>query len=152
MEVYYHNAAELHQDGSWFFNHGYKKAWMEYSGIVRLGVDAAKVSVKSKGMRGESSVYVVEIPQAKILGEPDVDEDSFSEPLTEEGFFTDITAADKTKMFDEAQQEMLKTAKADESLLSQARARAESILEQYVRGMCEAVGETNVIVEFEDAK
>ena len=31
-------------------------------------------------------------------------------------------------------------------------ARAQSILEQYVRGMCEAVGQTNVIVEFEDAK
>ncbi|NMM95214.1 hypothetical protein G1C95_2402 [Bifidobacterium sp. DSM 109957] len=29
--------------------------------------------------------------------------------------------------------------------------RAQDILEQYVRTMCEAVGETNITIEFEDA-
>ncbi|NMM95215.1 DUF4230 domain-containing protein [Bifidobacterium oedipodis] len=120
MENYYHNTAELSQDGSWFFSHGYKKAWIEYSGIIRLDINASKVTVKSKGKQGDSSVYVITIPQAQIIGQPDVDEDSFSTPLMETGFLTDITASDQTSMYDTAQQEMLKTAQADDTLFSQA--------------------------------
>lgn len=152
MESYYHNTAELSHDGSWFFNQGYKKAWVEYSGIVKLGVDVGKVSVKNKGKRGDSTVYVISIPAAQVIGEPDVNEDSFSDPLAESGFLTKITSDDQAKMYDEAQQNMLETAKNDESLLSQAQVRAKSLLEQFVRSMCEEVGETNVIVEFEDVE
>ncbi len=152
MECYYHNTAELNHEGSWFFNQGYKKSWIEYSGIVRLGIDVGKVSVSSKGKRGDSSVYVIKVPPAHVIGDPDVDEKSFSAPLEETGFLTDITADDKTQMYDDAQQNMLETAKDDESLLSQANVRAKNILEQFVRSMCEEVGESNVVIEFEDVK
>lgn len=152
MECYYHNTADLSHEGSWFFNHGYKKSWIEYSGIVRLGIDVGKVSVSSKGKRGDSSIYVIKVPQARVIGEPDVDEKSFSTPLEETGFLTDITANDKTRMYNEAQQSMLKVAESDENLLSQARVRAKNILEQFVRSMCEEIGETNVVIEFEDVK
>ena len=81
-----------------------------------------------------------------------MDEKSFSTPLEETGFLTDITANDKTRMYNEAQQSMLKVAESDENLLSQARVRAKNILEQFVRSMCEEVGETNVVIEFEDVK
>ena len=130
----------------------YKKSWIEYSGIVRLGIDVGKVSVSSKGKRGDSSVYVIKVPPAHVIGDPDVDEKSFSAPLEETAFLTDITADDKTQMYDDAQQNMLETAKDDESLLSQANVRAKNILEQFVRSMCEEVGESDVVIEFEDVK
>ena len=124
LKCYYHNTAKLSHEGSWFFNNGYKRMWMEYSGIV---------------------------PPAHVLDNPDVNEKSFSKPLVSTGFATSITAEEKTEMFDKAQQSMLKQAKTDSALLAQAEARARTILEQYVRNV---LGDDakNWTIEFKDVQ
>ena len=53
LKCYYHNTSELKQEasgiGKVFGNIGYKKAWIEYDGIVKLGIDASKVKIEPNG-------------------------------------------------------------------------------------------------------
>ncbi|MFZ3543323.1 DUF4230 domain-containing protein [Bifidobacterium adolescentis] len=147
-KCYYHNTAKLSHEGSWFFNNGYKRMWMEYSGIVKYGIDADKVTI-SPDANGHR--VIITVPPAHVLDDPDVNEKSFSKPLVSTGFATSITAEEKTEMFDKAQQSMLKQAKTDSALLAQAEARARTILEQYVRNV---LGDDakNWTIEFKDVQ
>lgn len=104
LKCYYHNTAKLSHEGSWFFNNGYKRMWMEYSGIVKYGIDADKVTI-SPDANGHR--VIITVPPAHVLDDPDVNEKSFSKPLVSTGFATSITAEEKTEMFDKAQQSML---------------------------------------------
>lgn len=148
LKCYYHNTAKLSHEGSWFFNNGYKRMWMEYSGIVKYGIDADKVTI-SPDANGHK--VIITVPPAHVLDDPDVNEKSFSKPLVSTGFATSITAEEKTEMFDKAQQSMLKQAKTDSALLAQAEARARTILEQYVRNV---LGDDakNWTIEFKDVQ
>ena len=148
LKCYYHNTAKLSHEGSWFFNNGYKRMWMEYSGIVKYGIDADKVTI-SPDANGHR--VIITVPPAHVLDDPDVNEKSFSKPLVSTGFATSITAEEKTEMFDKAQQSMLKQAKTDSALLAQAEARARTILEQYVRNV---LGDDakNWTIEFKDVQ
>ena len=114
--------------------------WMEYSGIVKYGIDADKVTI-SPDANGHR--VIITVPPAHVLDDPDVNEKSFSKPLVSTGFATSITAEEKTEMFDKAQQSMLKQAKTE--------ARARTILEQYVRNV---LGDDakNWTIEFKDVQ
>ena len=122
--------------------------WMEYSGIVKYGIDADKLTI-SPDANGHR--VIITVPPAHVLDDPDVNEKSFSKPLVSTGFATSITAEEKTEMFDKAQQSMLKQAKTDSALLAQAEARARTILEQYVRNV---LGDDakNWTIEFKDVQ
>lgn len=143
LDVYSHNVTKLAKPGSWFFNHGYKKTWYEYGGMVTLGIDASKVKI---GQPNEHNVVTIQIPQAQVLGEPDVDDNSFSDPITERGFLTDDFSADeKAQAFSDSQDDMLAKIANDDQLLSRARARAKAILEEYVTNVGKSLGETYVV-------
>ncbi|WP_137655682.1 DUF4230 domain-containing protein [Bifidobacterium moukalabense] len=148
VKCYYHNIAKLDHSGSWFFNQGYKKMWIEYSGIVEYGIDATQVDIHKTAGKDE---VVITMPEAEVLGLPDVDEKSFSKPLEETGFATSVTAEEKAEMFDRAQQDMLEQAKKDTTLIAQAQARAKTLLEQYVRNTI-GEGNENWTVTFEETK
>lgn len=151
IECYYHNVAKFSRDADsgvfGFMNHGYKKAWFEYSGVVRMGIDAYKVTISEPD---ENNVVTVSIPYARLIGDPDVDENSMTEPLVETGWWTELTAEDKLAMFSEAQQKMREAAESDDALLAQARTRAKDILEQYVKSVGNQIGE-DYTVAFVDA-
>ena len=150
-ECYYHNVAKLSHDAIIdlpFLKIGNKKMWIEYSGIVRLGIDAGKVSISGPDADG---VVTVAMSQATILGEPDVDEDTIDEALVDTGWFTSITQEEKVKMFSEAQQTMKEAAENDTQLLFDARERAQEIFEQYVKNVGEQLGQTYT-VKFVDAE
>lgn len=151
IECYYHNVAMFNQEADsgvfGIMNHGYKKAWFEYSGIVRMGIDAYKVSISDPD---ENNVVTVAIPYARLIGDPDVDESSITEPLVETGWLTELTAEDKLAMFAEAQQKMRDAAESDDALLAQARTRAKDILEQYVKSVGKQIGQ-DYTVNFVDA-
>lgn len=151
IECYYHNVAKFSKDADsgvfGFMKHGYKKAWFEYSGIVRMGIDAYKVDISQPD---EDNVVTVTIPYARLMGDPDVDETSLTEPLVETGWWTELTAEDKLAMFSEAQTKMREAAESDDALLAQARTRAKDILEQYVKNVGQQLGE-EYTVNFVDA-
>ncbi len=151
IECYYHNVAKFNREADngifGIMNHGYKKAWFEYSGVVRMGIDAYKVSISNPD---ENNNVTVSIPYARLIGDPDVDESTITEPLVETGFWTELTAEDKLAMFAEAQQKMREAAESDDALLAQARTRAKDILEQYVKNVGQQIGQ-EYTVTFVDA-
>lgn len=151
LKCYYHNVAKSETEASGLFKwlgKGYKKIWTEYSGIVELGIDVSKVSVEKPTADG---VVKVTIPDAEILS-VDLDEDSMSEPLTDTGFMTEITKEEETEALAEAQNHMEETANENGNLLNQAKERAKSLIEGYVKNVGEQIGKEYTVewVEFSE--
>ena len=142
MECYYHNVAKYYEEdatGAWFWAKD-KKFWIEYSGIVTIGVNASLVSMEVDG-----TTVTITIPEAEVLN-CEVDEDS----LTPDSFIVDeksadITAEDQTYAFEQAQEDLKNTAASDTALLQQAQDRTKQLLEDYVNNIGEAFGVTYTI-------
>lgn len=115
---------------------GYKQFWLEYSGIVETGIDASQIQISGPNADGIVEVYV---PDAKVLSVYE-DEDSFSEPLTEEGLFTTITKEEEVKAFGKAQIAMQEEAENDQSQLNRAKTNAKILLEQYITNTGKVIG------------
>lgn len=145
LEVYYHNVARAEQQANgpfaWFFENGYKQIWFEYSGVVEMGIDVSQVSISGPD---QSNVVSIALPQAEVL-DVNVDEKSISEPVIETGFMTDFTTEEKTEILGNAQSEMRAAADQDDTLKSQARERAKSMLESYVKNVGGLMGEEYTI-------
>jgi len=140
LEAYYHNVARLHHDKSGKLfgigNIGYKQMWFEYTGLVRIGVDAKEITVSEPSANG---VVKIKLPEAGILGSPDILEKTVSDPIIDKGWFTKITAEEKKTSLVKAQEQMLKEAEKDDTLKAQAYDRVKVLLEQYVKNAGEAV-------------
>lgn len=137
MDCYYHNVAKYYEDdaqGALFWKKD-KHFWIEYSGIVKLGVDVSLVNIEVADTQ-----VTITLPAAKVLG-CKVD----SSTLTEDSFIVDkdsadIEAADEVKAFDAAQIKLEENAASDKALLASAQQRAQSLLEQYISNIGNAVG------------
>lgn len=144
LKCYYHNVAKAETEASGLFKGlgvGYKKLWTEYSGIVELGIDVNKVSISKPSADG---IVKISIPDAEILS-IDLDTDSLTEPLTDTGFLTKITKEEETAALASAQNDMEETARANSSLLLQAKNRAKNIIEGYVKNLGEELGKDYTI-------
>lgn len=142
MECYYHNVAKYSEEDAqkflWWSKD--KKFWIEYSGVVSLGVDVSQVDFELNG-----DEVIITLPPAKVL-DCDVDSDS----LTEDSYIVDaksakIDAADETTAFSEAQEKLEKSAAADTTLLAEAQQRTKTLLEDYVNNIGKAAGRTYTI-------
>lgn len=137
MDCYYHNVAKFKEEnaeGILFWQKD-KHFWIEYSGIVSLGIDASQVTVEVDG-----TVVTIAIPEAKVL-RCQVDSDN----LSKDSYIVakdsaKIIAEDEVEAFAAAQADLEKTAAADTALLSSARQRAQVLLEEYVNNIGEAMG------------
>lgn len=137
MECYYHNVAKYTKEdavGFWLWKKD-KRFWIEYSGVVKIGIDASLVTLEVN----EDTVTIT-IPKAKVLGK-EVDPASLTEDsYILDGDSADIDAQDQTKAFDIAQKNMMKTAAEDSALLASAQQRAQTLLEEYVVNIGDVVG------------
>ena len=142
LDCYYHNVVRYHKDADgWFFgigNIGEKNYWFEYDGIVELGLDVGKVAVSEPDA---SNIVTITIPPVQILGHPDIDEDSMTNPLESNGWFTSMSADEKTRALAGAQENLVETANNDEAAKLQSKERAKKILEQYVKNVGKAIGQ-----------
>lgn len=130
-EAYFHNVLETTKDSDSIFKKD-RKLFAEYTGTIKLGIDLSKVKIDVQG----NTINVL-IPKAKIIGEPNVDENDFKKEKfieLEDGFLikNPITGDDISKAFDDAQSEMKKSAESDEQLLSTAQTRAKIIIEESI--------------------
>lgn len=139
MECYYHNVAKYHEKDAvqnlWGLIKKDKHFWIEYSGVVRLGVDASLVTIQVDGTQ-----VTISIPEATVQN-CTVDPDS----LTSDSFIVaansaNIEADDETRAFAEAQANMMATAAADKVLLANAQQQAKTLLEEYVHNVGRAFG------------
>ena len=137
MECYYHNVAKFRQDTGnilpWQAKE--KHFWIEYSGVVQLGIDASKVSFEIDG-----TDVTITIPEATVLSSK-VD----SASLNEDSFIVDkdsadVTAEDQTEAFAQAQEQLEDNARNDTALLAEAQQRAKSLLEDYVKNIGSEMG------------
>lgn len=141
LKCYYHNVADKEVGADSLFRLGYHKVWIEYSGIVDVGIDAGKVKVTPS--ETDPNRLKVTIPKAQVL-DIDFDTDSIK-TLVEKGTFSSQTTQDDMLVFNEAQENMKQTAAADENMLNQAQTRAKTLLENYLKKCGEAVGRTYTI-------
>lgn len=131
MECYYHNVAKYYQEdaerGFLGIGHKDKRFWIEYSGIVKLGVDVSLVSVEI-----DDTQITITIPEAEVLG-CKVDTSSLSaDSYIVDKDSADVTAEDEIKAFGEAQAYLQEAAAKDRALLANAQQRAMSLLEDYI--------------------
>ena len=151
LKCYYHNVAKAETEASGIFakwlKTGYKKLWTEYSGIIEYGIDISQVTVSEPDKNG---VVTVTMPDAQVLN-VDVDEDSLGTPLTDTGFLTSVTTEEKTTTLAGAQEAMEQQAKENTEMLSQAKARAKTLIEEYIKNVGESIGE-EYTVEWKDAE
>lgn len=142
LRCYYHDVAEYEKepDGLFkygLFKYGYKKLWMEYDGIVEIGIDVNEVQVNQPDENGVVRIYV---PEARVIN-IEADENSMSDPILETGKFTTVTSEEKAKAFSAAQATMKENAENDDSILAQSRENAKALLKQYVIRVGEQIGQ-----------
>ena len=141
MDCYYHNVAKYYEKDAdkGFLGLGKKdkKFWVEYSGEVTIGLDATLVALQVSGDQ-----VTITIPPAKVLGAK-----VYSDSLSTDSYIidkdsADITAEDQTRVFENAQADMLAQASNDHLLLFNAQQRAQMLLEDYVTNIGNAIGVT----------
>ncbi len=137
MDCYYHNVAKYKEEdaaGFWFLKKD-KHFWIEYSGVVRFGIDVSALKLESDG-----DEITITLPEARVLS-CKVDSSS----LTEDSYIVDkksadITAEDEKAAFAEAQKKLEEAAASDRALLLKAQQRAQTLLEDYVKNIGDVVG------------
>lgn len=130
-EAYYHNVIEYEKEkDNWLEKD--RKLFAEYRGTIRIGINLSDVKIDIEG--NEIKVF---IPKAKIIGEPNVEEESFkAENFIEskDGIFKNkLTIEDSNKAFNEAQKNMKKIAEQDEKLFDISQTRAKAIIEETIK-------------------
>lgn len=137
LECYYHNVAKSKKEGDIVKED--RTFWIEYTGIARIGIDMSEVKMEVSGEN--IKLYV---PEAELLN-IEVKDDTFNENsyFTDEdnGFLSNkITADDQTAAIADAQNTMKETIMANKALFVNARERAETLIENYIKQIGEACG------------
>lgn len=112
-----------------------RKFWVEYSGVVTIGIDTSLVTMEIDG-----DIVTITIPPAKVFG-CKVDK----ETLTKDSFIVAqdsaaVEAEHQTEAFKDAQAKMREAAENDTALLASAQQRAQKLLEDYVLNIGNSVG------------
>ena len=137
MDCYYHNVAKYFEEdasGIWLWKKD-KKFWNEYSGVVRIGIDASQVQMEVKDKQVE-----ITMPKARVMNctvdAATLNTDSFIVASDS----AKVEAEDQTKAFREAQKNMEEEASGDSALLAAAQQRAQNLLEEYVKNVGSVTG------------
>ena len=142
MDCYYHNVAKFKEEdaaGILFWQKD-KHFWIEYSGVVSLGIDASQVALEV-----DDTLVTITIPEAKVLRcQVDSNELSADSYIVAKDSAR-ISAEDEVAAFAQAQADLEETAASDTALLSSAQQRAQDLLEEYVQNIGEAVGKDYTI-------
>ena len=139
MDCYYHNVAkyELKDAEGFLWWTKDKNFWIEYSGVVTLGVDVSRVTVEVDGTK-----VTISIPAAEVLS-CTVDSSS----LTKDSYIVAkdsaaIEAEDEIAAFSVAQADLEATASQDTALLASAQQQAQQLLEDYITNIGKATGKS----------
>lgn len=141
FECTYHNVAKIERDSDrWlvFDLPNWKREWFEYSATVDFGINADLVQISNPD---ENGAVTVTIPQAQVLGAPNIKAETMSDPIDDTGWFAKVTDEERKEALSLAQQETLDRACADDTMLAAARDRAKVLLEQYVKNVGTNLGQ-----------
>ena len=139
MDCYYHNVAKYEMKDAegflWWTKD--KNFWIEYSGVVTIGIDVSRVTVEVDGTK-----VTISIPAAEVLRYT-VDSSS----LTDDSYIVAkdsaaIEAEDEIAAFSVAQADLEATASQDTALLASAQQQAQQLLEDYITNIGKATGKS----------
>ena len=151
LDCFYHNVSEWSKSGN-IIGYGAKKLWIEYDGMVRIGVNANDIKISEPD---KANVITVTIPDAIVL-DKDLDENSIYEIDSESplwGFvplYNSVKTADRKTALTTAQNDMEASASNNAMILDEAKERAKMIIEQNIKTATKA-DETEYTVRFIDA-
>lgn len=140
LECYFRNVAKsVKEKGTGISHWGEKDRtfWIEYTGIAKIGIDMAKVTMQVDGTN-----VIITLPEAEILSYK-VDE------ITENSYITSpdswfnknpITAEEQTAAVEQAQAEMKSNVENNSALFIRAQDRAKKLIENYITQLGEASG------------
>lgn len=131
LECRYNNVAKSKKaKGKGFFHIGEKdrEFWIEYKGVMYLGVDVNDVQISVDG-----TDVLVYIPDAEQVMFPDIDQNGKSYVLSKDGFNQNkITAADQFKAIGEAQDNMKNLNESNKGLYIAAKNIAKKQISDYI--------------------
>lgn len=139
-KCYFHNVAEgkkSSQGGIFHFFEKDRKFWIEYTGIVRLGVDVKKLKMSVNGEKVQ-----INIPDAEILSMSIGDFNENSYYISEDGLIdsNEITNKEQKKAMRKAKKKMKKQIIEDGYELPRAQERAKKLLANYIHGIGDLTG------------
>ena len=139
LDCYYHNVAISKKEAEPGISHIGEKDrtfWIEYTGIVRLGINMSNVEMVISGENIE-----ITLPEAEVLNIT-IDKTTLGEESyisSQDGWNNNkITADDQTEAINKAQNEMKETVDNNSSLLLLAQNRAKILIENYINQLGEA--------------
>lgn len=150
VDCYFHNVAKsdktLNKRFYEFWKDDRMRFWVEYDGVVKIGIDASQLAVNV-----EDNVVTIQLPPAVVLSAT-VNEDT----LSKDSFYYDPNAKhpdenEQKEAFGSAQQEMIAAAEKNDSLKESARDNAKALLENYVKQVGELLG-IEYTIKWEEAK
>ena len=145
VECYFHNVAKSDRDlnPEWyaFWEKKNMRFWVEYEGIVTIGIDVSKLKVEVS----DSNVVTITLPEAVVL-----DAIVNSDSLNSNSFYFDPGAKkpspeEQSEAYRQAQNNMKETAEKNRALMANAQDNAKELLENYVKSVGEAIGVTYTI-------
>ena len=146
LKTYYHNVAKIEKGKDWIFQKD-RELWIEYTGIVTIGIDMSMVEMKVEGNK-----VIVSLPKAKLLSididEEKINEDSYFYSKDNLIFKNQITAEEQTQAINEAQTNMKNSVEENSQLLKMAQERAKALIEQYITQLGE-LSKTNYNIEWQ---
>ena len=150
LECFYHNVSDWSRPSYGIGGYGEKKIWIEYDGMVRVGINAGEIKISNPD---KDDVITVTLPEATVLGK-DWDENSckiIESDRTVLFLFTDqISSDDRLDALADAQADMVESVSKDKEVLGEARERAKKIIERNIIALGEAGGK-HYKVRFVDA-
>lgn len=143
LECHYHNVAKSEKTaGSGLSGLGEvdRKFWVEYTGVVKIGIDMSKVNMTVDG-----NTVVVSIPDAELMGISDIDENDLDENSyisSGDSWFNKnkISVEDQISAIQHAQKTMEESVKSNKTLLLNAQNRAKDLIKNYIVQLGEISG------------
>lgn len=142
MECYYHNVAKYKDEDAKTVMLFFKKDvhfWIEYSAIVKLGVDASLVKVTVEG----DNVEITMPPGRVLLAEVDPSIDKASYIVAKDS--AKISADEEIAAFKASKEDLEKTVAANKTMMAQAQLRAQKMLKRYVESIGKSTGKQYTI-------
>ena len=150
LECHFNNVAKSTKSAGTGLSHlgeNEREFWIEYSGVVKIGVDMSRVKISIS-----DDTITVTIPDAEILSYK-ADSESMSETIsTPDGFNSNpISSEDKTIAMNEAESQIKENIENNTSLLATSKEKAKSLIENYINKIGEETG-TNYNIIWKDAE
>lgn len=125
LECYYHNLAKIHKDADGLFASD-STMWIDYTSTVKVGFDVSKIKITIN-----DNTVKIELPEAKALEEPKIDEKSIT-TVTSKKAAEKISTEKKLSAIEDAKKAIIDELNQNSNIKKTAENRLKRILKNYI--------------------